>query len=59
LLASLGIDKATIAGHSTGGMLAIRYALMDPEDVNRLVLVDPIDLEDWKARRVPWQSVDA
>jgi pimeloyl-ACP methyl ester carboxylesterase len=58
LLASLGIDKATIAGHSTGGMLAVRYALMDPADVNRLVLVDPLGLEDWKARGVPWQSAD-
>ena len=30
LLDSLGIDKATVMGHSTGGMLAIRYALMYP-----------------------------
>jgi pimeloyl-ACP methyl ester carboxylesterase len=59
LLASLHIDKATIAGHSTGGMLAIRYGLMYPQDSDRLVLVDPIGLEDWKAKGVPWQSVDA
>jgi pimeloyl-ACP methyl ester carboxylesterase len=59
LLASLGVSRAMIVGHSTGGMLAIRYALMFPEDVSRLVLVDPIGLEDWKAKGVPWQSVDA
>jgi pimeloyl-ACP methyl ester carboxylesterase len=58
LLASLGVEKATIVGHSTGGMLAIRYALMYPDRVQRLVLVDPIGLEDWKAKGVPSISVD-
>lgn len=58
LLASLGISRATVIGHSTGGMLGIRYALMYPSEVEHLVLVDPIGLEDWKARGVPWQSVD-
>jgi pimeloyl-ACP methyl ester carboxylesterase len=59
LLASLGIGRATIIGHSTGGMLGMRYALMYPDAVDELVLVDPIGLEDWKAKGVPWQSVDA
>jgi pimeloyl-ACP methyl ester carboxylesterase len=59
LLASLGITRAIVIGHSTGGMLAIRYALMYPDAVERLVLVDPIGLEDWKAKGVPWQSIDA
>jgi pimeloyl-ACP methyl ester carboxylesterase len=58
LLASLGISKATLIGHSTGGMLAIRYGLMYPAEVEQLVLVDPIGLEDWKAKGVPWPSVD-
>jgi pimeloyl-ACP methyl ester carboxylesterase len=58
LLESLGITKAVVLGHSTGGMLAIRYALMYPEAVERLALVDPIGLEDWKAKGVPWQSID-
>lgn len=59
LLASIGINRATVIGHSTGGMLAIRYGLMYPGDVEQLALVDPIGLEDWKAKGVPWQSVDA
>jgi pimeloyl-ACP methyl ester carboxylesterase len=59
LLASVGVTHATLMGHSTGGMLAIRYGLMYPGDVDQLVLVDPIGLEDWKAKGVPWQSVDA
>jgi pimeloyl-ACP methyl ester carboxylesterase len=59
LLASLGIDHVTIIGHSLGGMLGMRYALTFPADVKLLILVDPIGLEDWKAKGVPWQSVDA
>src|SRR5690606_12362233 len=31
LLAQLGVTKPILIGHSTGGMLAIRYALMYPE----------------------------
>lgn len=58
LLESLGIKKAAIVGHSTGGMLATRYALMYPEAVSRLVLVNPIGLEDWKALGVPYRTVD-
>ena len=58
LLAELGVSRVTVIGHSTGGMLGIRYALMYPGEVEQLVLVDPIGLEDWKAEGVPWQSVD-
>jgi pimeloyl-ACP methyl ester carboxylesterase len=58
LLASLGIDKAAIIGHSTGGMLAARYALMYPQATAALVLVNPIGLEDWKALGVPPRSID-
>jgi pimeloyl-ACP methyl ester carboxylesterase len=59
LLASLGIKSAALIAHSTGGMIAIRYALMYPEDTEQLVLIDPIGLEDWKAKGVPPISVDA
>jgi pimeloyl-ACP methyl ester carboxylesterase len=59
LLASAGVNKVVLIGHSTGGMLAVRYGLMYPDAVDQLVLVDPIGLEDWKAKGVPWQSVDA
>ncbi len=42
LLRKLGIQKATLLGHSTGGMLATRYALQYPEQVEQLALVNPI-----------------
>ncbi len=58
LLASLGIDKVTVLGHSTGGMLATRYALLYPGQVQRLAMVNPIGLEDWKALGVPYRTVD-
>ncbi len=58
LLEKLAIHEAVILGHSTGGMLAVRYALMYPGEVRALVLVDPVGLEDWQAKGVPWPSVD-
>lgn len=58
LLKSLHIDKPIVMGHSTGGMLGIRYALLYPDQVDQLVLVDPIGLEDWRAKGVPPVSVD-
>lgn len=59
LLDSLGIERPVVVGHSMGGMLAARYALQYPDAVERLALVNPIGLEDWKALGVPWQDVDA
>jgi pimeloyl-ACP methyl ester carboxylesterase len=58
LLTSLGIARVIILGHSTGGMLGTRYALMHPDAVERLAMVNPIGLEDWKALGVPALSVD-
>jgi len=58
LLEKLGVQKATLVGHSTGGMLATRYALMYPGQTEQLALVNPIGLEDWKALGVPSLSVD-
>ena len=57
LLDSLNVQKVAVLGHSMGGMLAIRFALMYPEVTEKLVLVNPIGLEDWK-RKVPYQTVD-
>ncbi len=58
LLKSLNVEKATVIGHSTGGMLGVRFALMYPEKTEQLVLVNPIGLEDWKAKGVPYQTID-
>jgi pimeloyl-ACP methyl ester carboxylesterase len=58
LLNSLGLRDVTLVAHSTGGMIAVRFALMYPDEVRQLVLVDPIGLEDWKAKGVPSISLD-
>ena len=58
LIASLRLGKVAVIGHSTGGMLAARFALMYPDTVSALVLVNPIGLEDWKALGVPYRDVD-
>ena len=58
LLASIGVSKAIVLGHSTGGMLATRYALMYPQATDQLVMVNPIGLEDWKNLGVPSLGVD-
>ncbi|WP_419700552.1 alpha/beta fold hydrolase [Mucilaginibacter sp. NFX135] len=48
LLDTLGVQKVTILGHSMGGMLATRFTLMYPERVEKLLLEDPIGLEDYR-----------
>jgi pimeloyl-ACP methyl ester carboxylesterase len=58
LLASLGIGEVRLLAHSTGGMIAVRYALMYPRETKQLLLVNPIGLEDWKAKGVPAISAD-
>jgi pimeloyl-ACP methyl ester carboxylesterase len=58
LLAALGVQRVAVVGHSMGGMLATRFALMYPEVAEKLVLVNPIGLEDWQ-RLVPYRTVDA
>lgn len=57
ILDGLKITKINVLGHSMGGMLAVRFALMYPEITEKLILEDPIGLEDWKTL-VPYQSVD-
>jgi pimeloyl-ACP methyl ester carboxylesterase len=58
LLDTLGVEKPIVIGHSMGGMLAMRYALMYGGETRALALVNPIGLEDWKAKGVPLTTVD-
>ncbi len=57
ILDAVGIDKTAVLGHSMGGMIATRFALMYPEVTEKLILENPIGLEDWKLK-VPYQTVD-
>lgn len=57
VLEGLKINKIHLLGHSMGGMLATRFALMYPEMVEKLILENPIGLEDWKLV-APYVSID-
>ncbi len=47
LIATLKIEKTIVMGHSMGGMLASRFALMYPQLTKKLILVNPIGLENY------------
>jgi pimeloyl-ACP methyl ester carboxylesterase len=55
LLDHLGVEDVAVLGHSTGGMTAARFALVNPERVTHLVLEDPLGLTDYRVG-IPPQS---
>lgn len=57
VLDELKIDKIYLLGHSMGGMIATRFTLMYPETVEKLILENPLGLEDWKLV-APYASID-
>jgi pimeloyl-ACP methyl ester carboxylesterase len=57
LMESAGLTRCSIVGHSMGGMLGIRFALQYPAATERLILVNPIGLEDY-SMSVPYRTVD-
>ncbi|MBK1895763.1 alpha/beta fold hydrolase [Chryseobacterium paridis] len=57
ILDELKIDKLIVLGHSMGGMVATRFTLMYPEMVEKLILENPIGLEDYKVL-AKYQTID-
>jgi pimeloyl-ACP methyl ester carboxylesterase len=55
LLDPLGVGKVGVLGHSTGGMTASRFTLMNLDRVTHLVLEDPLGLADYRIG-IPAQS---
>lgn len=41
ILAHYDIERATVVGHSMGGQIALTLAALDPQRVERLIVVDP------------------
>ncbi len=58
LMESRGITRAMVVGHSMGGMLAMRFAIMYPDSVEKLVLVNPLGLKDRSEEGLPYADVD-
>ena len=50
LVKSLGFNRASIAGHDIGLMVAYAYAAQFPQETERLVLMDAFlpGIGDWK-----------
>lgn len=57
LLKSLGINKASVIANSMGGMVGIRFARLYPQTVQKLVLENPLGLEDY-SKDIPPQTND-
>ncbi|WP_440980056.1 alpha/beta fold hydrolase [Sphingomonas pseudosanguinis] len=57
LLDRAGAGKVVLVGHSTGGILATRLALLYPERVAKLVLVNPLGLNDTLSEGVPYADL--
>lgn len=57
ILDQLQIEKTIVLGHSMGGMVATRFTLLYPEKVQKLILENPIGLEDYKAF-AGYQTID-
>ena len=57
ILDELKINKVIVLGHSMGGMVASRFALSYPELTEKLILENPIGLEDYKLFS-SYQTVD-
>jgi pimeloyl-ACP methyl ester carboxylesterase len=57
LLDSLKINKAIVVGHSMGGMIAARFAMQYPWRTEKLVLENPIGLEDYRLF-IPYRTTE-
>lgn len=57
LLDYLQVDQVHVIGHSMGGMLASRFALLYPKTTEKVTLVNPLGLENY-LRYVQYKDID-
>ena len=58
LLKSLNIQKVSIIANSMGGMVGVRFARLYPQTVQKLVLENPLGLEDYSKDIPPQNNED-
>ncbi|MEA9600439.1 alpha/beta hydrolase [Polynucleobacter sp. AP-Sanab-80-C2] len=56
LLKSLGIKQVSVITNSMGGMVGVRFARLYPQTVQKLVLENPLGLEDYSKDIPPQQN---
>jgi pimeloyl-ACP methyl ester carboxylesterase len=56
LLKSLKISKVSVIANSMGGMVGVRFARLYPQTVQKLVLENPLGLEDYSKDIPPQQN---
>jgi pimeloyl-ACP methyl ester carboxylesterase len=55
-LDELGVERATVVGHSMGGQIAMHLALRSPDKVERLVLAAPAGFEKFRQGASRWMK---
>ncbi len=55
LLNKLGVSQVAVVANSMGGMVAVRFARLYPQTVTKLVLENPLGLEDY-SKDIPSQT---
>ncbi len=58
LLDALGVHQVFVVGNSMGGMLAVRFSRLNADRVEKLVLENPIGLEDYRLSIPPQTTED-
>ncbi|MEL6760242.1 MAG: alpha/beta fold hydrolase [Myxococcota bacterium] len=51
---ALGVDRAIWVGHSMGGQIALRQALLQPTSISDLVLIAPAGIETFEPHHGRW-----
>lgn len=58
LLNACGVGTVSVIGHSMGGMMTARFGLQYPDSIDKMIMVDPVGLEDYVQKGVPYISID-
>jgi pimeloyl-ACP methyl ester carboxylesterase len=55
LLDTLGVDRANLITHDIGGAIGQRMAILHPEQVRRLMLIDSVSYDSWPSET--WREI--